>query len=81
MRGRYRAYGGGMTPRTASRPTSRVFILVAGPPGSGKSTVARPVAEALGLPLLVKDAIKDTLMDELGAPATVEESRELGRAR
>jgi hypothetical protein len=42
--------------------------------------VARPVAEALGLPLLVKDAIKDTLMQELGAPATVEESRELGRA-
>jgi hypothetical protein len=38
------------------------------------------VAEALGLPLLAKDAIKDALIDQLGAPATVQESRELGRA-
>jgi predicted kinase len=69
-----------MTCRTASGPTSRVFILVAGPPGAGKSTVARPVAEGLGLALLVKDAIKDALIEQLGVPASVQESRELGRA-
>jgi hypothetical protein len=34
----------------------------------------------LSLPLLAKDAIKDALTEALGSPATVEESRELGRA-
>jgi predicted kinase len=57
-----------------------VFVLVAGPPGSGKSTLARPLARELSLPLLAKDAIKDALIGSLGAPATVEQSRELGRA-
>ena len=57
-----------------------VFVLVAGPPGSGKSTLAAPLASELALPLLAKDAIKDALIEVLGAPATVEDSRELGRA-
>ena len=57
-----------------------VFVLVAGPPGSGKSTLAAPLASELSLPLLVKDAIKDALIEVLGAAATVEDSRELGRA-
>lgn len=57
-----------------------VFVLVAGPPGSGKSTLAAPLASELSLPLLAKDAIKDALIEVLGAPATVEDSRELGRA-
>jgi predicted kinase len=57
-----------------------MFVLVAGPPGVGKSSLARPLATALGLPLLDKDAVKQALMDVLGAPATVEDSRELGRA-
>ena len=57
-----------------------VFVLVAGPPGSGKSTLAAPLARELALPLLAKDAIKDALIEVLGAPATVEDSRELGRA-
>jgi predicted kinase len=60
--------------------STSVFVLVAGPPGSGKSTVAAPLASALSLPLLAKDAIKDALIEVLGAPATVEDSRELGRA-
>lgn len=59
---------------------SSVFVLVAGPPGSGKSTLARPLARELSLPLLAKDAIKDALIDSIGPPATVEQSRELGRA-
>jgi predicted kinase len=57
-----------------------MFVLVAGPPGSGKSTLARPLAAELGLPLIAKDAIKEALMDTLGRPDSVEESRELGRA-
>ena len=57
-----------------------MFVMVSGPPGSGKSTLARPIAEQLGLPLIAKDAIKEALMDVLGYPASVEESRALGRA-
>lgn len=57
-----------------------LYVLVAGPPGSGKTTLAVPLASKLRSPLLSKDAIKETLMDSLGTPTTVEESRALGRA-
>jgi predicted kinase len=57
-----------------------VFVLVGGPPASGKSSLAAPLAVELGLPLLAKDAIKEALMDVLGLPGDVEESRRLGRA-
>ena len=57
-----------------------VFVLVAGPPGSGKTTLAVPLAAELGLPLIAKDVIKEVLMEALGSPATVEQSRVLGRA-
>jgi predicted kinase len=60
--------------------SASIFVLVAGPPGSGKSTLAQPLARELSLPLLAKDAIKDALIEALGSPATVEESREFGRA-
>jgi len=56
------------------------FVLVAGWPGSGKSTLATALAAELGLPLLAKDEIKEALMDGLGYPATVAQSRRLGRA-
>src|SRR4051812_9503213 len=39
---------------------------MSGLPGTGKSTVAAPLATALGWPLLSKDAIKETLWDTLG---------------
>jgi predicted kinase len=57
-----------------------LFVLVAGPPGSGKSSLATPLAHELELPLLAKDEIKEALMAVLGPPATVEETRRLGRA-
>lgn len=57
-----------------------MFVMVSGPPGAGKSTLARPIADELQLPLIAKDAIKEALMDVLGYPATVEQSRTLGRA-
>jgi predicted kinase len=56
------------------------FILVGGWPGSGKSTLSLALAHELGIDCLAKDEFKEDLMDHSGAPATVEESRELGRA-
>jgi predicted kinase len=44
-----------------------VIIVVAGIPGSGKTTLAQQLAPALELPLISKDGIKETLMDALGS--------------
>ena len=57
----------------------RVAVIVNGPPGSGKSTLAGPLADALALPLLGKDAVKETLLDQLGY-ADRAESRRIGAA-
>ena len=35
------------------------FVVVSGPPASGKTTLARAIAPALGLPLVAKDTIKE----------------------
>jgi predicted kinase len=43
-------------------------VLVSGAPGSGKTTLAVPLAAELGFALLSKDRIKETLHDGLGAP-------------
>lgn len=58
----------------------RGYVLVGGWPGSGKTTLSRSLAGELGCALLAKDDVKEALMDQLGAPASVEESRRLGRA-
>lgn len=43
-----------------------LVILVNGLPATGKTTLARRLASDLRLPLLAKDAIKETLFDTLG---------------
>lgn len=60
----------------------RRLVFVSGAPGAGKSTVAGPLASGLGLPLLCKDVIKETLFDQLGRVADDERlsSRKLGGA-
>jgi predicted kinase len=56
-----------------------VFVVVSGPPASGKSTIASTLAVELGLPLVAKDTIKDALVSTLPVP-DVAASRQLGRA-
>jgi predicted kinase len=43
-----------------------LLLVVTGLPCSGKTTVARRLADDLGLPLLTKDDIKERLFDTLG---------------
>lgn len=54
---------------------------MSGAPGAGKTTLARPLAAALGFTLLSKDHIKETLHDALSGPAgDLPWSRKLGGA-
>lgn len=53
----------------------RVFVVVSGMAGSGKTTIARQLATHLRLPLLDKDVILESLFDSLGV------GDELWRAR
>ncbi|WP_421931669.1 AAA family ATPase [Phenylobacterium sp.] len=50
----------------------RQVVMVSGAPGAGKSTLAVPLAQALALPLLSKDVIKERLADVLGQRAEPE---------
>lgn len=45
---------------------SQALIIVSGPPASGKTTIARRIAETFQLPCVHKDAIKECLFDALG---------------
>jgi predicted kinase len=56
------------------------FVLVGGWPAAGKTTLARALASELNVAYLSKDEVKEALMDALGAPSSVVESRDLGRA-
>lgn len=55
------------------------FVVVSGPPASGKTTLARAIAPALGLPLIAKDTIKQALMAVLPVP-DIQTSRIMGTA-
>ena len=56
-----------------------LLVLVTGPPASGKTTLARPLANCLGRPLLGKDIVKEALFDTLGT-GDRDWSRRLGAA-
>jgi predicted kinase len=68
--------------RSWERGGVRALVVVSGPPGAGKSTLAVPLSAALGFPLLSKDVIKETLFDALGHVDDDElaSSRRLGAA-
>jgi adenylate kinase family enzyme len=42
-----------------SRPT---LIIVSGPPGSGKTTLAHEIARAVGCPAICRDEIKEGMV-------------------
>lgn len=56
-----------------------LFVIVSGPPASGKSTLAPLLAQELRLPLVAKDTIKEALMSVLPVP-DIDTSRQVGRA-
>lgn len=60
-------------------PVSRILAMLSGLPASGKTTLGRPLSVALGLPLLDKDDILNSLLESLGA-STVDERNRLSRA-
>ncbi|NMO56061.1 hypothetical protein HH310_33385 [Actinoplanes sp. TBRC 11911] len=61
--------------------SGRLIIVVSGATAVGKTTLATAVAEAMGLPLICKDDIKETLVDALDGPTgDFAWSRQIGSA-
>jgi predicted kinase len=56
-----------------------VLVVVTGPPGAGKTTIAGELKARLGLPLIAKDSVKEVLGEALGIEDRVR-SRQLGAA-
>ena len=70
-----------VTARAMARPArlGGAFVLVTGSPGGGRTTLARGLAPALGLPLLATGTVQEALVAALPAP-DAETSRPLGAA-
>jgi predicted kinase len=62
-----------------TNPERRRYVVVSGPAASGKTTLARRLADELGVPLLAKDTIKAALFAVLDVP-DIETARRVGRA-
>lgn len=56
-----------------------LLVVVTGPPGSGKTTIAEEVRRRTGLPLIAKDAVKELLGEELAVTEPAD-SKRLGSA-
>ncbi len=67
-------------PRVLSAAGERQLVIVSGPPGAGKTTLAEALAAELGFALFAKDRIKEILHDTLGEEADLAWSRRLGAA-
>jgi predicted kinase len=49
--------------RMSAPPSQLLLVQMAGPPGSGKSALARALGRALGMVVIDKDVIKTTLLE------------------
>ena len=56
------------------------LVVVTGPPGAGKTTIAAALRERLALPLVAKDTLKEALAEALGIAGDREASQRLGAA-
>jgi predicted kinase len=60
-------------------PEQPLLVIVAGPPASGKSTIADAIRARTGLPLIAKDSLKEILGEQLGVHDPLD-SKQLGSA-